>query len=308
MPASSPQVNNSAVGAIGWRSLRLAQLQDGDALGLTGFGASAHLVLQLARHRFPQSPVYVFARNAGERAFAMQLGAAWAGDTADDAPGPLAAIIDTTPAWKPVVEALPRLMPGGRLVINAIRKTNADRAELERIDYATHLWMEREIKSVANVTRRDVRELLSIAAETGLHPETTRMKLEDVKQGSYIGVAGMPEADGSQKAISVVIFPEVARGLGDGFRPYDLQPNSTMTNAAVSEMVEANDGKTLTVKYKDGEKKIILTSQTQYSTFGPGSRDDLKPGVKVIVSAPKADNGSLESKALIYGRDGVQPM
>jgi len=166
-------------GAIGWRSLRLAQLQDGDALGLTGFGASAHLVLQLARHRFPQSPVYVFARNAGERAFAMQLGAAWAGDTADDAPGPLAAIIDTTPAWKPVVEALPRLMPGGRLVINAIRKTNADRAELERIDYATHLWMEREIKSVANVTRRDVRELLSIAAETGLRPETTRMKLED---------------------------------------------------------------------------------------------------------------------------------
>jgi len=147
-------------------------------------------------------------------------------------------------------------------------------------------------------------KLTSDARVTGL----SRMKLEDVRQGSYIGVAGMPEADGSQKAISVVIFPEVARGLGDGFRPYDLQPNSTMTNAAVSEMVEANDGKTLTVKYKDGEKKIILTSQTQYSTFGPGSRDDLKPGVKVIVSATKADNGSLESKALIYGRDGVQPM
>lgn len=166
-------------GAIGWRSLRLTELHDGDALGLTGFGASAHLVLQLARHRFPESPIYVFARSPTERAFAMQLGAAWAGDTTDDAPGPLAAIIDTTPAWKPVVEALPRLMPGGRLVINAIRKTNADRAELERIEYATHLWMEREIKSVANVTRRDVRELLSLAAETGLRPETTRMKLEN---------------------------------------------------------------------------------------------------------------------------------
>ena len=136
----------------------------------------------------------------------------------------------------------------------------------------------------------------------------SRMKLEDVKQGSYIGVAGMPEADGSQKAISVVIFPEAARGLGDGFHPYDLQPNSTMTNAAVSEMVEANDGKTLTVKYKDGEKKIILNSQTQYSTFSPGSRDELKPGVKVIVTATKADDGSLQSKGMIYGRDGLQPM
>src|SRR5205085_11586774 len=118
-----------------------------------------------------------------------------------------------------------------------------------------------------------------------------RMKLEDVNQGSYIGVAGMPESDGSQKAISVVIFPESARGLGDGFKPYDLQPNSTMTNAAVSEMVEANDGKTLTVKYKDGEKKIVVTARTQISTFGPGSRDDLKAGVKVIITAIKLDDG-----------------
>jgi hypothetical protein len=142
------------------------------------------------------------------------------------------------------------------------------------------------------------------ARVTGL----SRMKIEDVKQGSYIGVAGMPEVDGSQKAISVVIFPESARGLGDGFRPYDLQPKSTMTNAAVSDMVEANDGKTLTVKYKDGEKKIVLTPQTQFSTFSPGSRDELKPGTKVIVTATKADDGSFESKAMIYGRDGLQPM
>ena len=136
----------------------------------------------------------------------------------------------------------------------------------------------------------------------------TRMKVEDIKQGSYIGVAGMPEADGSQRAVSINIFPEAARGLGDGFHPYDLQPNSTMTNAAVSEMVEANDGRTLMVKYKDGEKKIIVTPQTQVSTFGAGSKDDLKPGVKVIVSATKLDDGSLESKAMQYGRDGLQPM
>ena len=157
-------------GAIGWRSLRLAELQDGDPLGLTGFGASAHLVLQLARHRYPKSPVYVFARSAGERDFARELGAAWAGDTADQPPAPLAAIIDTTPAWTPVVEALPRLMPGGRLVINAIRKIDVDRGELARIDYPTSLWMEREIKSVANVTRADVREMLDAAADMHLTP------------------------------------------------------------------------------------------------------------------------------------------
>jgi len=136
----------------------------------------------------------------------------------------------------------------------------------------------------------------------------SRMKLDDIKQGSYIGVAGMPEADGSQKALSINIFPESARGLGDGFNPYDLQPNSTMTNAAVAELVEATDGKTLLVKYKDGEKKIIVTSQTQISTFSSGSKDDLKPGVKVIVNVAKLDDGSLETKGMQYGRDGLQPM
>ncbi len=165
-------------GAIGWRSLRLAALRDGDPLGLTGFGASAHLVLQMARHRYSASPVYVFARNAEEREFARALGAAWAGDTADTPPRPLAAIIDTTPAWTPVVHVLRRLMPGGRLVINAIRKSSADRAALASIDYATDLWMEREIKSVANVTRADVRELLDAAVAMRLEPTVTEFPLE----------------------------------------------------------------------------------------------------------------------------------
>lgn len=169
-------------GAIGLRALRLAALRDGDPLGLTGFGASAHVVLQLARHRFPNSPVYAFARNPEERAFALELGAAWAGDTSDDPPGPMAAIIDTTPAWKPFVEALPRLMPGGRLVVNAIRKTSADRKELLRMDYASHLWMEREIKSVANVTRLDVEEILAVAVEIGLRPTVTEMPLESANE------------------------------------------------------------------------------------------------------------------------------
>jgi propanol-preferring alcohol dehydrogenase len=165
-------------GAVGWRSLSLTGLEDGDPLGLTGFGASGHLVLQIARHRFPRSPIYVFARSAGERAFARELGAAWAGDTADAPPEPLAAIIDTTPAWKPVVESLSHLMPGGRLVVNAIRKTRSDQNELQRLDYATHLWMEREIKSVANVTRADVRALLSFAVNAGLRPTVEEIPLE----------------------------------------------------------------------------------------------------------------------------------
>lgn len=165
-------------GAIGWRSLQLTGLRDGDPLGLTGFGASAHLVLQLARHRFKQSPVYVFARNEGERVFARELGADWVGDTTDEPPEALAAIIDTTPAWKPIVEALARLRPGGRLVVNAIRKLGGDQGELARLDYAKHLWMERELKSVANVTRADVREMLAAAADMRLRPTIQRIGLE----------------------------------------------------------------------------------------------------------------------------------
>lgn len=166
-------------GAIGWRSLRLARLTDGERLGLTGFGASAHLVLQLARRRYPSSAIYIFARRPEEGAFALELGAAWAGDTTDAPPEQLDAIIDTTPAWKPVVEALGHLAPGGRLVINAIRKASTDQRELLRLDYASHLWMEREIKSVANVTRTDVREMLAAAADLGLRPTVETLRLEE---------------------------------------------------------------------------------------------------------------------------------
>jgi alcohol dehydrogenase, propanol-preferring len=165
-------------GAIGYRSLALTGLSDGQPLGLTGFGASAHLVLPMARHRFPHSPVFVFARRDEERAFARELGAAWAGDTEETPPDPPAAIIDTTPAWKPVVAALARLAPGGRLVINAIRKQDDDRTWLERLDYDTHLWREKEIKTVANVTRRDVRECLDLAARIRLRPEVETFPLD----------------------------------------------------------------------------------------------------------------------------------
>jgi propanol-preferring alcohol dehydrogenase len=169
-------------GAIGYRSLRLAGLQDGQDLGLTGFGASAHLVLKMVRHRYPSTRVCVFARSEGERAFARELGAAWAGDTGEEAPGKLAAIIDTTPAWTPVVEALRNLERGGRLVINAIRKEDRDRDALLRLDYPLHLWQEKEIKSVANVTRDDVRQFLDLAAEIPIRPEVQEYPLEEANQ------------------------------------------------------------------------------------------------------------------------------
>lgn len=172
-------------GAIGYRSLRLANLHDGQPLGLTGFGGSGHLVLMLAQHLYPQSPVYVFARSPEERAFALELGAAWAGDTADAPPHPPAAIIDTTPVWKPVVEALRALAPGGRLVINAIRKEEGDKAELLRLDYPRHLWLEKEIKSVANVARRDVIEFLALAAQIPIRPEVEVFPLEAANQALF---------------------------------------------------------------------------------------------------------------------------
>jgi alcohol dehydrogenase, propanol-preferring len=169
-------------GAIGYRSMKLSGLRDGEPLGLTGFGASAHLVLKMVRHRYPNSPVHVFARSEGERAFARELGAAWAGDSTDEPPEKLAAILDTTPAWQPVVEALKHLEPEGRLVINAIRKEERDKDALLRLDYSRDLWLEKEIKSVANVARSDVREFLALAAEIPLKPETQEYPLESANQ------------------------------------------------------------------------------------------------------------------------------
>jgi propanol-preferring alcohol dehydrogenase len=166
-------------GAIGYRSLRLTGLENGQRLGLTGFGGSGHLVLMMVRHRFPDTPVSVFARNPDEQAFARELGAVWAGHTEDRAPERLDAVIDTTPAWKPVVEALRNLEPGGRLVINAIRKEAGDKGVLQDLDYARDLWMEREIKSVANVTRRDVSEFLELAADVPIRPEVEEFPLDD---------------------------------------------------------------------------------------------------------------------------------
>lgn len=164
-------------GAVGYRSLRLTGLRDGQTLGLAGFGASGHLVLKAVRHKYPRSPIFVFARSGAERDFSRELGAAWAGDATERPPEPCDAIIDTTPAWGPVVEALANLKSGGRLVINAIRKEDGDRDRLLQLDYPAHLWLEKEIKSVANVTRADVGAFLELAAAIPLLPEVQQYPL-----------------------------------------------------------------------------------------------------------------------------------
>jgi propanol-preferring alcohol dehydrogenase len=166
-------------GGVGYRSLKLAAIDDGQVLGLTGFGGSGHLVLQLAKHLYPSGRVFVFARSAKERAFALELGADWAGDTAERPPASPHAIIDTTPAWKPVLAALACLRPGGRLVINAIRKEDRDRELMASIRYEEHLWMEKELKTVANVTSADLEEFLPIAAGIPLRVEVEEYALED---------------------------------------------------------------------------------------------------------------------------------
>jgi len=166
-------------GAIGYRSLRLTGIRDGQNLGLTGFGASAHLVLKMAQHIYPDTAIYVFARSKKEQDFALELGAVWAGSAEERPNEKLDAIIDTTPVWKPVVEALQHLKPGGRLVINAIRKEDVDKEYLLQMDYPSHLWMEKEIKSVANVARSDVQEFLELAAEIPIKPEVQEYPLKN---------------------------------------------------------------------------------------------------------------------------------
>ena len=132
--------------------------------------------------------------------------------------------------------------------------------------------------------------------------------LSDIKQGSYIGVSAMPEPDGTQKALAVHIFPEAQRGAAEGFRPWDLRPNSTMTNATVAETVAGTDGQNIMVKYKDGEKKVVVPPGTPIVAFVTADKAELKPGAKIIIfGATKKDDGSLEAARVGVGLDGITP-
>ena len=169
-------------GAVGYRALKLSGISDGMRLGLTGFGGSGHIVLQLAKGLYPESEIFVFARDAGARKFASELGAHWTGAIEETAPQQLDAIIDTTPAWRPIVWALRNLAPGGRLVINAIRKESADKKTLLELDYESDLWMEKEIKSVANVSSFDIAEFLPLAEEVSIRPQVETYPLDEANR------------------------------------------------------------------------------------------------------------------------------
>ncbi len=169
-------------GAIGYRSLRLTYIKNGMNIGLMGFGASAHLVIKMIKHKYPDSKVFTFSRTESEREFARSLGAFWSGDIEHESPEKLNAIIDTTPAWKPVVETLKNLEKGGRLVINAIRKESKDKDSLLSLDYPRDLWLEKEIKSVANITRKDVEEFLQLASEIPIKPEIEEFDLKEANK------------------------------------------------------------------------------------------------------------------------------
>ena len=185
-------------GAIGYRALNLTRVEDGQILGLFGFGASAHLVIQTAKYIYPNCKVFVFTRPGQKehQELAKKLGADWTGATGDTPPEKLNGAIDFTPAWKPIVEALRVLEKGGRIVINAIRKEERDKDSLLGLNYPTHLWQEKEIKSVANITRKDAQDFLSLAAEIPIVPEVQEFRLEEanealvlLKQGKVQGAA-----------------------------------------------------------------------------------------------------------------------
>jgi hypothetical protein len=137
--------------------------------------------------------------------------------------------------------------------------------------------------------------------------DIVKASLSDVKVGSFIGATTVPGPDGKQNAIEVHVFPENMRGTGEGSRPYDLKPNSTMTNATVAESVASNDGHSLTVKYKDGQKKVEVLPDTPVVTYVPADKSDLKPGAKVIAFMKQLPDGSFETNRVSVGRDGLTP-
>ena len=158
------------------------------------------------------------------------------------------------------------------------------------------------------VKNRDGAELKLTVTDNPLFVAISPSTMADIKPGMFVGSAGMMQADGTQKAIEVHIFPESMRGTGEGHYDWDLKPQSKMTNANVEQTVAGVDGQLLSVKYKDGEKKLLVTPETVVVTYVPGNKDDLKPGTKIFVAAAKKQpDGSLQTPRITYGRNGAGP-
>lgn len=162
---------------------------------------------------------------------------------------------------------------------------------------------------VLEVKSRDGADLTVKLADNLTVNAVVKASFDDIKQGSFIGVTALPETDGSWHAVEVHIFPEAMRGTGEGNRPWDLQPKSTMTNAAVAQTVSRVDGHDLTLKYQGGEKTVTVVPQTTIVAFTPGDKSELKPGAKVFIpAAEKKEDGTLQAARIIVGRDAAPPM
>jgi len=158
------------------------------------------------------------------------------------------------------------------------------------------------------VKNRDGAELKLTVTDNPLFVAISPSTMADIKPGMFVGSAGMMQADGTQKAIEVHIFPESMRGTGEGHYDWDLKPQSKMTNANVEQTVAGVDGQILSVKYKDGEKKLLVTPETIVVTYVPGSKDDLKPGTRIFVAAAKKQpDGTVQTPRITYGRNGAGP-
>jgi hypothetical protein len=158
------------------------------------------------------------------------------------------------------------------------------------------------------VKNRDGAEMKLTVSDPGLYVAVVKSSMADIKPGMFVGATGTTQPDGSQKAIEVHIFPESMRGTGEGHYDWDLRPNTKMTNANVEQTVAGVDGPILTVKYKDGEKKVVVTPETAVVAFAVGDKNDLKPGAKIYVSAAKKQaDGSVQTPRLVYGKDGLTP-
>jgi hypothetical protein len=155
------------------------------------------------------------------------------------------------------------------------------------------------------VKARDGTEVKVNLLDNAAVNEVVKAALADLKTGAYVAVTGLPQPDGSQKALAVLIYPEAQRGVAEGHRPWDFAPNSTMTNATVDSQVKGVDGETLTVKYKDGEQKVLVTPATEITTASKKSAADLKPGQKILAFATKNPDGALEARNIAFGDYGV---
>jgi len=198
-------------------------------------------------------------------------------------------------SWKTLV-----LAGAGALILAsgaAAQDTVRVRGTIERVDGPVYV-----------VKTRDGSELKVTLADDAVAVAIVKASLSDIKVGTFVGVTGMPQADGSQKALEVHIFPEAMRGTGEGHRPWDLQPKSTMTNANVEQAVAGVDGQTLVLKHKDGETRIVIPPDTPIVEFAKGDKADLKPGAKIFIAAGKKQaDGSVQAPRINYGKEGTSP-